>query len=228
MAKIRIPSSMFRRMIGERGPRGWQRGRRQADVPSPKPAPLTKVEGLTGWVIPYLEKVVKTNRVVVPMRKARVTVAEGPLRVNHKTVKDAVESARIAAQGSSEKALSVDQMPTSPGNLDINVQQKCFGVVLRISDAPTEHSYGMIKVELGFKADLTDTGHDDLTLYVGGYDSISEIVVVSFSDNGGLAQITPSNRVNCYVDNAAGGAIRPDGTWFSLETLNLRDLQSIR
>lgn len=183
------------------------------------------VQGINGWIIPYLAKAVEESRVVIPLTKGRIMVGTGPLRLAHKSVQDAVEACKIAAAGSSTKVVVPTQAPAAPGDLTANIQTQVFGALVRISDSFNQHGLNVMKVEMGFKAGTGDSGVDDAVFYVGGYSNIFEFIALSVSNNAGVGQIKTSQRVNIKI--ASGSGIRAEGTWISLESLNLRDLQGL-
>lgn len=186
---------------------------------------IIDTQGINGWIIPYLTKMVDESRVVIPVTKARISVATGPLRLAHKDVKDAIEACKIAAAGSSAKLETVVQAPAAPTDLDTNIQTQVYGVLVRISDSLQAHGYNIMRVQMGFKATTGDTGVDDAVFYVGGYTNVTEFIALSVSNNAGVGQIKTSQRVNLKITQADG--LRASGTWVTLESLNLRDLQGL-
>ena len=189
--------------------------------------PSAMVAGAGGWIVGALTALAKGDRTVGLRTPGRVHVVNGPLHLAHKSAVEIIEAARNAVKGGSDLIHSAGTMPAAPGDYTDDIQGEFFGVVLTVSDAPTEHSYGLFTFDFGFKRDLAAAGVDDVQIIVRSPEPSFEVVLLSTSDNGGIGSVAESTRINFQCLEAINPT-RPSGTHFALQGLNLRDIEHLQ
>lgn len=200
---------------------------RQGAGPTATPGRLDRSRGWLGKVI---EEAVATGRWAFTMNKYNDLFIDPnfPLTVMYNTEQALLNAMTTAVQGEATKAFTQAVYPAAGADLTLTLTPavKVFGVMVRITDAPTSFKYGYYPIEL--RDNATVRGR----VWVQANKIPVEVLILNIANNNGVGTIVPNSVPIVFLPGSANvtypSASVSSSTFGAAEGLNERDLGDAR
>lgn len=172
-----------------------------------------------GYFAPYITNMANTRRWAqsVDENNAVVVAQSYPLQLVSTTPVDLLNSCKIAAQGSSVKAIVTGAGAATDTTLDLG-NIKSFGVHVRIADSALNFKFGTYAITL--RDGTTPLGQ----VYVLANRLPVDVYLLGISNAGGQAQVTSIVNPQVVVQGSTNGSSVTTTSVLFAETLNMRDI----
>jgi hypothetical protein len=177
---------------------------------------FVRAGGATGWLAQEMKKSWSANKVISPVDGIKYATISGGnlLNWNYNNYAQFVDAAENVLLGEATKEAPAPQVKVAAANLVLPLATASIGALFQFSDSNLNADYR--KVILA----VSGTGITPYTVAITPCSNSFSILLFALSNNAGQATLRATNDFTVTI---LDGNIR-DGSFGSVETLNLRDL----
>lgn len=187
---------------------------------SPETGDVTQANPMEiGWMQDILAEMAASRTPAYAVSdRTEVIITQGyPLYITPTNGDQLVVAAKLAVQGSAQKAIATGLEAAVPVDITLDLGTiKSFGVRVKIADSINNFKYGVYNIQ------LLDGAAVLLDVYVKPATNVADVILLGINNNGGQGSIVPIAHPEVKILAATSSVTQ--GNSITAETLNERDL----